>query len=340
MEIRRKIKNWLVINKYFASGFRRIRNLGIYRNIILSLVQRFDTEIRNSREYNIAIETTNFCNAACVFCPHTFMARKKLIMDDKTFELVIARIKEDRIKPFGFCMNGTGEPLIDKNIFARACRLKKEFSSAIVKIHTNFNLATPPIIDDLLSSGLDEINISVNGYKKENYENAMHLDFDRTITNVHTLIEKRRQIGSNLKIRISMVLVDWNEGDELCFLEQWSDKVDSVSVNRATNYGNTVRETAGNNRIDPNTSPLPCRALWDTISIASDGRIMLCCMDSEGRDNFGNIKERSILDIYLGDDFRKYRDKHLAGNLHGLTKCSACSIPHDHGAHWFFKRLI
>jgi hypothetical protein len=268
------------------------------------------------------------------------MRRKKSVMDDETFECLITRIKEDNIRPYGFCVNGTGEPLIDKNIFKRIRRLKQEFPHSILKFHSNFCAATDQMIDEMVTSGLDEVNISINGYDKESYEKIMHLDFDRTMGNVAKLIERRRSAQSTLKIRVSMVLASRNEGYEKDFISRWSAQVDSVSINRVTNYGNTVPEKAGANRIDSSMPVLPCRSLWAGIIIGSNGQVLLCCQDVEGDDDLGNIRDHRILDIYYGDKFEEYRRKHLAGDLRGLTKCVGCSIPHDHGAHWFIRRQI
>jgi radical SAM protein with 4Fe4S-binding SPASM domain len=340
MEITRAIKNWLVINPLVAKLFGLLRKTHSYQTLVVYVAKRQAAAVWKNKEFTLGIETTNICNAECVFCPYTTMERKKKVMDDETFNLLVRRLKEEGIQPYGISLNGTGEPLIDKKIFDRARLIRKEFPKTILKFHSNFNLATEKTIEEVLSSGLDEINISVNGYDKEKYEEIMKIDYDQTMKNIRLLIEKRKKSFNKLKIRISMALVARNEGDEKNFLKEWSDCVDSVAINRAHNYGGTVEETAGKNRIEHNVPPLPCKALWTSISIGSDGQVLLCCLDHEGKDNLGNIRDKKLLDIYFSDKLQKYRQMHMDGDLTALEKCAKCSVPYDHGGHWFAGKQI
>ncbi|MCX6907870.1 MAG: SPASM domain-containing protein [Verrucomicrobia bacterium] len=333
------IKNWLVINPLVVSAFQKLRKTRSYRNLIVSIVKRYAAEIKQSKQYNIGIETTNICNAACVFCPYTIMKRKKKVMDDDTFNCVVERIKEAGSEPYGFSIAGTGEPLVDKKIFARIQRLKKEFPSTLMKFHSNFGLVSEEAIDGVIAN-LDEINISFNGYRKDVYEQTMKLDYERTLKNVQRLIEKRRAAGSRLKIRISMALVANNEGGERAFLDKWGKQVDSIAINRAHDYSGVVENTAGTNRFDYDVPPLPCRALWNGLTIGSDGELLLCCLDYEGNHNLGNLRENKLLDLFYSEKFEHLRQIHLSGELERFPVCKRCAVPYDHGAHWFIKRFI
>lgn len=335
----RHIKVLIVINPIASFLFKKLRRSRFYSALIFWVVKRRAEELYDSKEFTIAIETTNLCNAECVFCPYTSMVRKKQVMSDELFNLLIDRIKQDEIKPYAFSLNGTGEPLLDKKIFARVKQLKSEFPGVLTKFHSNFNVANEKIIDELLASGLDEINISFNGYSKEVYEDTMKIDYKKTRTNIINLVERRYVFGSDLKIRMSMALVAGNDGDEKKFIEEWSGIVDSVTVNKAHNYSGSVPDSAGMNRIDYTMPTLPCKALWTGITIGSGGEVLTCGLDYEDDFKAGNIKENRLLDIYYSERFQGLRNLHLNRKIERFSRCGKCSVPHETGAEWFFKKL-
>lgn len=125
MEFKRRLKNWVVINPVASYAFNTFRNTRLYRHLVIHRVNKINADLRRSKNYNISIETTNSCNAECSFCPYTIMERKKKVMDDATFDLLVQRLKDEGIQPYAFSLNGTGEPLIDKKIFSRIRRLKQ-----------------------------------------------------------------------------------------------------------------------------------------------------------------------------------------------------------------------
>ncbi len=340
MQFSRILKNWLVINPVVVAAFGKIRNTALYRSMVVAAVQRRAQEMRAKRDYIIQIETTNLCNARCVFCSYTVMKREKKIMDDETFETIVRRIKEDGIKPYGVHLNGTGEPLLDNKIFHRIRRIKQEFPTAIVKFSSNFNLANEARIEEILTSGLDELNISLNSYLKDVYQDTMKIGYDRTEKNILSLLEKRKASGSKLKVRISMALVARNETYENEFLKKWTKLVDSVTINRVHSYSGAVAESAGDNKINYENYPLPCRSLWTCISIAVDGKILLCCLDYEANNNLGNSRDNGLLELYSSKKFEQLRQMHLSGHIEPFEMCAKCSVPYENGAHWFIKKLI
>lgn len=162
-----------------------------YRRMVMRRAHRRIGHVRCQGSYALMIELSSVCNARCVFCPHPTMEREKRIMDDDLFELIVSRITEERIKPTLIDLFNVGEPLLDRSIAQRVRKIKAEFPSAAVRIVTNFALATPGMIDELLASGLDEIQISLNAASRDGHRAIMGLDYDKTVRNLETLLEKR-----------------------------------------------------------------------------------------------------------------------------------------------------
>lgn len=339
MKILRKVKNILETNRTTAFLFNKIAGTSLYRKIINYKIKKYADWIKESKKYNIIIETTNLCNARCVMCPHSQMQRKTEVMNDETFSLIVDKLKKEKINPLAFILNGFGDPLTDMKIFERVRVIKKEFPSSVVKFYSNFGLATDDTIKNMLDSGLDELNVSFNGFNKENYEKVMGIDYDRTRGNLKSLIAERNKRKSNLKIRLSMTLTVHNDGDEKKFVEEWKQKVDSVSVNKIHTYGGSVADVSGKNKINFNKLIYPCKYLWSTIVFGVTGDIFLCCLDYEGQYNFGNIKDNSILDIFYSERLNKIREQHLKSDLKNIAMCSQCYTPYKNGIEWLIDNL-
>lgn len=335
----RKIKNILETNRPAGFLFDKIAGLSAYRRFINYKIRKYTRRIRENKAYNVIIETTNICNAGCVMCPHKKMERKKEVMRDETFGLIIEKLKNEKINPLAFILNGFGDPLTDQKIFDRVKTIKEEFPGAIVKFYSNLGLADDKAIENILNSGLNEINISFNGYDRTSYEKTMKIDYQKTLNNLENLIAEKNKSRSKLKIRISMALVSHNAGDEKKFLKFWRGKVNSVSVNKIHTYNNSVEDFSGKNKINFRKPVYPCKYLWNTIVFGTSGDIYLCCLDYAGKYNFGNISENGILDIFYSGEFDAIREKHLKNDVKSIDICSTCYTPYKNGAEWLVDNL-
>lgn len=339
INIIRKIKNIIEINNKISHAFDRAASSSVYKKVIYWKIKKYTENIVNTKKYNVIIETTNFCNAKCIMCPQHIMKRKKSFMSDETFFKLIFRLKNENIKPIVFILNGFGEPLTDIKIFERIKELKVNFPNSKLKFYTNLGLANDKIIDKIIDSGIDEINISFNGFTKESYEEIMKVDFEKTKDNIEKLVVKRNKNHINLKIRISMALVSENEYTVKKFLKEWENKVDSVSVNKIHTYGGSVNNFSVKNRINFDKLTYPCKYLWNTIVIGVEGDLFICCLDYEGNYNFGNINQSKILDIFYSDEFRGIRKIHLKNHIKKIKLCSNCYTPYKNGTEWLVKNL-
>jgi radical SAM protein with 4Fe4S-binding SPASM domain len=340
MNFLRKIKNLIETSHALSRIFDWVAGIFLYKKFIYSKIKKYVELIKKTKKFNIMLETTNICNAKCVMCPHTKITRKLGVMSDEMFDLLVRKLKDDKIDPMAFIVNGFGDPLTDRKIFERIKILRGNFSNSVLKFYTNLGLANDEIIENLLNSDLDEVNISFNGYDKENYERTMKIDYDKTLANLNKLIDKRKKKNNNnLKIRISMTLVSNNDGDEKKFIEEWEHKVDSVSVNKVHSYGQAVSDVSGKNKINFNKLAYPCKYIWNTINISVNGDIYLCCLDYDGNYNFGNIKDKGILEIFYSDGYERVRKKHLENNIKNIKICSTCSTAYRNGTEWLISEL-
>lgn len=339
MKLLRRIKNLIETNLFLASIFDKVASTSTYQKVIKNNIKKITSDLKKNKNYNIIIETTNFCNAKCIMCPHVTMKRPQRTMDDKTFNQIISKLKKEKIKPNAFILNGFGEPLIDSKLISRIIFIKKEFPNSKIKFYSNLSLANAKIIKDLVLSGLDELNISLNGYNRQNYEKVMKINYDKTIKNLKELIKTKNNLHSLLKIRISMTLVKANENSAKQFIEKWNPLVDSVSVNKVHGYNSGVKDIGNKFKINFKKPAFPCRYIWDTITIDVNGEVVLCCLDYESQYNFGNINSKSILKSFYSPKFELIRKQHLKLQSKNIKICQRCYTPYKNGVEWLIRKL-
>ncbi len=62
--------------------------------------------------------------------------------------------------------------------------------------------------------------------------------------------------------------------------------------------------------IDPG---LPCYQIFTDLHIQADGEVSMCCIDVETANGYGNIKDKSLKEIYNCQLIIEDKHKHLIG---------------------------
>lgn len=315
--------------KFFLDSF-------IYRRFAFTIF-RLMAQKELKKPLNFIIETTNICNANCLMCPQGKMARKKGVMSDKVFEKALQDIESFPVNIVW--LSGFGEPLVDKKLIERLLKLKNRKYK--VKFSTNGSLLKRSLAKKLISSGLDELNISFNAVDKDGYEKIMkNLKFEETMKNVENLLRMKSEKDFKKPIiRISSVLVDTDSVKIKKHLRYWSSLVDSVNVAQAHSWGGEL--DAVGQKAKEKAKVWPCRSLWHTIYIAWNGDVYLCCIDYEGKVKLGNIMEDDLKKIWHGRLIGKIRSQHLLGDIGKLPLiCRGCNSIQRHGLDWFLPKAI
>src|SRR5918996_1465266 len=137
----------------------------------------------------VQIESTNICNAKCVFCPRDEMHRKQGIMSFELFRKVVDECAELGITHVR--VHNYGEPFVDRQLVAKV-RYAKEKGIKEVGMISNGSLITEDVARGMIEAGLDAINISVDASGREVFEaTRIGLKYDKVIANIERLLRIR-----------------------------------------------------------------------------------------------------------------------------------------------------
>ncbi len=270
----------------------------------------------------VQVESTNLCNARCVFCPRDLMQRKQGVMDMDLYRKVV-----DETAALGISsvrLHNYGESLIDRQIVEKI-RYAKAAGIREVGLISNGSLLTEPVARAVTEAGLDAINISVDAAGKEVFERTrVGLKYDRVMANIEGLVRVRQERGARRpKLILSFVRQD-NTAEEQAFIDQWSRVADKVHITDLHNWAGTLHAQSD--------VRFPCYRPWLTFTVLWDGRVSLCCADFDGNVILGDVRTQSMAEVWNGDTFRAARRAHLDHG--GPDICRACDLPRKDSPMW------
>ena len=300
------------------------------------------------------VEPTVRCDLACTFC-HSQELRRARKSPDMTIEQFRHVIDELHFL-LGLGIVGMGEPTLHPD-FPRMVEYANS-KGICTQTVTNCNRHTLEISRLLVSTGLRQIRVSIDGATPEAYEKSRKgAQFERTIENLRRLVEYR---GSRRypRIIVQMLAFDYNYHnipdlarlclsigvDELMIQGRPTDwgkngYVDQTVSRAATTAGNDYEKALNEAKQIVTGSRLifedhrshystdhPCRKPWSDLYVATTGDVVPCCTIADpGVMRMGNLFEQSFTDIWNGPKYVAFRKSIKDGRIPRC--CFQCYSP-------------
>ena len=77
-----------------------------------------------------------------------------------------------------------------------------------------------------------------------------------------------------------------------------------------------------------NSAPIKsivCPQIFKSLQINADGRVVPCCVDWKSINVVGDIKKKSLHEIWKGEKLLELQSKHLRGLRHTFSPCKGCT---------------
>lgn len=266
---------------------------------------------------NIQIETNNFCNAACNFCPHRTMKRKKEEMEDVLLEKILKEIVEQKgcktVYPF---LNN--EPLLEKRMRKILMYLKSNRPDIKIPIYSNcINLNS-----DMVNWGFDILVASIDAGTADTYYEIKGLDFNVLLSNLKDFIHLRDVEGINKSIIFNFTITSQNQHEQDLFYlkmrEIMNPKIDQIRFCELANWAGKIKD-----KIIKYYGIINCIRL-NSCHILSNGKICACCYDLEGDLIFGDVNIQTISEIWNGHQRDVFLNEFMEQKFYNL--CENCNM--------------
>jgi len=326
MKSLRRLKNWVVLDKArynyvrFSQSFPMKQTRRIIRNRNMKHLYPLDTVCHTPPE-KIAIETTNFCNTHCNFCPHIDMKRKQQNMPMKLYKKVINDCFDLGIKKV--VLSFFGEPLMDKKLFKRIKYAKQK--GLYVEFFTNGMLLNREKAWYTILSGVDRVFISLDATNPVRYrELRANGDYNAVEKNIRQLLFLRKDTP---KIALGMLILRDDDRNKIEKFQDTWENVDEIHIRTAHGWATNPKRKLN----------LPCYSLWNSFAVLSNGRVVPCCMDYEGELAIGNVNEESLKVIWFTSNMlRNLRGLHLMKLSSSLKLCENCDVVESLTFPWWY----
>jgi len=268
------------------------------------------------------------CNAECPHCPYTNSNIRDSYKDAPYMSERIFKLIADEAGQHGAYLriSGGGEPMLHPKGTELLVYAKK--AGCKIGLITNGSTFTERNARPLLEAGVDMIEFSVDACDEATYAVVRKgLKWDRLLRNAKRMLAMRNAMKSPSKIIASGVN---QNGVDIDAVEKfWREQigVDNFIKRKFLTWG--VNTSLDSNRsADPapylNTDEVPCPFIFERLNIDSRGNVMVCGYDISANTSMGMVGLQTIKEIWHGDGFRFYRDKHLAGRGKDIAMCRGC----------------
>ena len=268
------------------------------------------------------------CNAKCPHCPYTNSNIRQEFRDAPYMSEAIFRKIADESGPHKAYLriSGGGEPMLHEQATELLVYAKKQ--GCRIGLITNGSKFTEENSRALLAAQVDMIEFSVDAATPDVYAKVrLGLEWDVLNTNVKRMLDLRRELRSSSKIVASGVnqkeaIIDEAE-------RYWVDQIgiDYFIKRKFLTWGsNTTLDDSQSANATPyiNVEQVPCPFIFERLNIDSRGNVMVCGYDISSNTSMGNITQQSIQEIWHGEKFEFYREKHLRLLGGDIGMCAEC----------------
>ena len=253
------------------------------------------------------IQTTSRCNSACVICPYPNLpaSMPRGDMDQAVFTSVVDEIATypplDRVMLY--LMN---EPLCDRRIVQRIRYTRSKLPDTEIYILTNGINLTDEITDRLLDAGLSWIGLSVHAVEPQTYAKITgRKDFAKIRQRLERFVQRAldRKGPDFVQVNVTRIRPFVSQEEFAKAEVYWRGlglrrvDLDNGYISRAGNVAVYGHDPVYRDRI------IGCDTIWAYIMahVLFDGTVIPCCMDWGRKVAFGNVREKSLLDIWRGE---------------------------------------
>lgn len=284
------------------------------------------------------IETTNLCNARCVFCMYPKIHGTFPIeyMEKSLFENVV----NDYINMGGREISLTptvADPFTDK-YFAERFEFLEKSKIRKVYLYSNFisfRASIQKTLNDLKNLEFD-IGISMTGWNREMYDKLMGVDkYEKVMNNIEILgdiLIKNRNVKAHVVLRhydnSPTIQEDLMNMVYVCK----KNNIQPISAHGFDTWGGLLEEEMKNNeylsaKIKPRLPRTkPCEVTYRKPLITVQGDYKVCeCRDVNFETVIGNVKERPFSELWYSEELKKFRNLfYTPDNLPEI--CKKCEV--------------
>ncbi len=282
--------------------------------------------------YNLQIETTNICNADCVFCAYQYQERPTGTMSMELYRKLIDEYVELGGGSLGLTPT-VGDPLVDRHLVERIRYARSKPHITSIGMYSNMISLERVGVEALVHSGLSSLMVSTSGLDETMYRRIYRSQmYQQMLANIKKFARINQAAGNPVDLRIDM-RVDRPLREVL----NYPDYLELATLIGADRIGVKFRYDDWSGRITPDQlsgtmkirSRLPprispCAELFSGPMVYWDGKVGACgCRDVNASELIiGDATRQHLGAIWFGLEIQKLREEFLTDKIRPI--CATC----------------
>ena len=288
--------------------------------------------------FTVSIEPTTACNLRCPECPSGLRAfsRPTGNLRSDFFRKTIDELAPELLMLIFYFQ---GEPYINPEFLNMVNYAHQKGIYTITS--TNGHFLDDKRARQTVESGLDRLIISIDGTTQEVYESYRKEGSLATVLEgAANVVKWKKELKSTTPHLIFQFLVVRPNQHQIVDIQRLADYIgaDELRLKTAQVYdyqnGNplipTINKYARYRKRADGTYEVKhkllnhCWKLWHSCVITWDGRVVPCCFDKDATYRMGDLRERSLKNIWNASAYRQFRTRIKAGRDQ-IDICKNCT---------------
>ncbi len=291
----------------------------------------FQKHLHSEFPSQIIIDSTQYCNYACVHCPHSEFVKtdafKGVHLDVQLHKKMIDEISVDG---FGFCQylrySASGETLIHPD-FDEMVKYAGTHVKTKINLTTNGSLLSEKKAKIFLDAGINVFDISLDAFDDGTYSKIrVKGNLSKVRPNILRLIKLIKSGNYNSKLVVSFVKQPFNKNEVDSFKNFWNEVgADYVVIRRlhsASGAKAGIKEKMEEN--SRNIERRPCVYPWERLVLSPEGMLGFCPADWKHESQICSFSDNTVKEIWQSDFMTRLRNAHLNNNYKEFNSCGQC----------------
>jgi radical SAM protein with 4Fe4S-binding SPASM domain len=278
------------------------------------------------KPWSASIEPTTSCNLRCPECPTGMqsLTRPKGSLSLDVFRQILDKLSPDLIY---LTLYFQGEPMLNQDFtqMVRMARSRRIF----VSTSTNGHYLDDKNVEEIISSGLSHLIISMDGLDQETYEKYRVKGNLRTVMEGINRLTTARKVAKSASpfIELQFLVMRHNEHQmkqmEIFAKESGVDKL-SFKTAQVYNFDTgssiipTLKKKSRYYQLADGSWAMSrkihnhCHRIWSSLVVTWDGKVVPCCYDKNAEHQTGILLEDSLSAVWKNHIYSTFRSRVLS----------------------------
>lgn len=273
----------------------------------------------------VLLEITSRCNLSCTMCPSNSLTRERIDIDPQLFKKCVDELDKTGIE--GLWLYNIGESILHQDFPELLDYVSAKDNLGTIWQSSNGQELNEYFSNLIINSKTIFMNMSINATTPETYKKISHrADWDKMTANFRNFIDIKRKLNKKTPFaRLQIIDQEQASGEIDDFLKKYVDMADILSVNALEAFSKDIETNIKHAVKRQRPDKKSCRRVnRQDLFIFSNGETTFCDTDYNGTFSMGNVRDKTIYELWNADFRKKIIEMNKTGRLNEVALCNNC----------------